>query len=166
MMSKKKIPLISSIIIIIIVLVLIIILVNQRPLKVNGYTEEDNGRTLILEVINKGISNVELIDVFVNDNKNPVKVELGVSYTGHLVAGSGLDEDPNIRFLELNKVKISPDLSPEEKELAIKIKDSPIHFGIRIYEIDPIEEVIVKYKYFGLTYTKSFIVVKWPESNF
>lgn len=165
-MSRKKIPLISSIIIIIIVLVLIIILVNQSPLKVNGYSKEDNGRTLILEVINKGISNVELIDVFVNDNKNPVKVELGVSYTGHLVVGSGLDEDPNIKFLEINKEKISPDLSPEEKELAIKKKESPIHFGIRIYENDPIDEVTVKYKYFGWTYTKSFIVVKWPESNF
>ncbi|MCU6713233.1 hypothetical protein M6D81_31500 [Paenibacillus sp. J5C_2022] len=166
MISRMKIPLLLSIIILIIVLVLIIISLNQNPIKVNGITQEDNGKTLILEVINKGISNVELIDVFVNDNKNPVKVELGVSYTAHLVGGSGLDEDPNIKFLEINKEKISPDLSPNEKKLKMNKKDSPIHFGIRINEIEPIDKVIVKYKYFGLKYTKSFIVEEWPESNF
>lgn len=133
----------------------------------DGYTFENSGKTLILEIINKGIFNVDLVDVLVNDNYDLEKVELGVSYSQHLVLGSGLDEDPDIEFVEINKVRVVPDLRPiEKKDLITEKPGTPIDYGIRIISNQQINEVMVTYKYMGLTFKKSFIVADWPMSNF
>lgn len=165
--SRKKVLFICSVITILILLLLLIILTKQSPLKVSGYTTEDSGKTVILEIINRGIFNVDLVDVLVNDNYDLETVELGVSYTQHLVLGSGLDEDPDIKFVEINKVKIGPELSPNDiKYIITENSGTPIDYGIRIISNQQINEVMVTYKYIGLTFKKSFIVADWPMSNF
>lgn len=60
---------------------------------------------MIFEVINKGFADVELLDVRVNNGMKPAKSELGVSYSLHLVGGGGLDEDPDIEFVDIGRCR-------------------------------------------------------------
>lgn len=38
---------------------------------------------------------MSIYEVLVNDEKIPTRVELGVSRSFHMVAGAGIDEDPD-----------------------------------------------------------------------
>ena len=166
-MRKRKWLLISGVIIVSVAAAFIVFVINQSPLKVNSITSVNDGnKIIVLGLVNKGYFDVELIDVMVNNNISLQKVELGVSHSLHAVAGGGLDEDPDIKFVPIIEHKIKPDLSPEEKRVKTESKNYPIHYGIRMLSNDPITDVKVKYKYFGYTYTKSVTLDKWSESNF
>jgi len=166
-MSRKKIWLVSGTIFVAAIVVFALLVTNQSPLKVNGITRgNDENKMIVLELLNNGYFDVELIDVMVNNNFSLQKVELGVSHSLHLMSGGGLDEDPYIKFVPITDQKIKPDLSPEEKIVKNESKNYPIHYGIRIISNDPITQVKVKYKYFGYTYTKMMELDNWPQSNF
>lgn len=166
-MSRNKWWLISGTVLAAVLMVSIIFVINQSPLKVNGITREnEENKAIILEVINKGDFDIQLVEVMVNNNNDLQKVELGVSHSFHAVAGGGLDEDPDIKFVPITEHKIKPDLTPEERTVKLESKDYPIHFGIRLFSNEPIIDVKVKYKYFGFTYTKTMTLDEWPQSNF
>ena len=60
---------------------------------------------------------------------------------------------------------ILPHLSNEEMKRAMDTKDRPINYGIRITSENRIENVEIKYRYFGVTKTKKIKLDTWNESN-
>jgi hypothetical protein len=128
---------------------------RPTPIKVGGFTSFTGENTIIFELINKGFADVELLDVRVNDGRKPAKAELGVSYSLHLVGGEGLDEDPNIEFVDIRELPLKPDLMPDEKRDALdQGTRTPLNYGVRLYNDEPITQIEVKYKYGGITFTR------------
>ncbi|WP_042166474.1 hypothetical protein [Paenibacillus gorillae] len=139
----------------------------QRPLKADGITTIADSQTLIIGLVNHGFLDIKLTEVAVNGKWRPAQdVQLIVSYTLHSVAGSGLNEDPNIKFVAMDAMKIHPKLSVEEVQKYKGRTDTPIGYGIRIKSEDKIEQITIRYNYMGLPFTKTMTVDQWPISNF
>ncbi|RAR42850.1 hypothetical protein [Paenibacillus sp. MDMC362] len=136
-------------------ILLYLLFLRPTPIKVGGFTSFTDENTMIFEVINNGFADVKLLDVRVNTGMRPAKAELGISYTLHLVGGSGLDEDPDIEFVDIWEVPLKPELLPDEKRAALNQGSRiPLNYGVRLYNDEPITQIEVKYRYFGITFTR------------
>ncbi|OIB00846.1 hypothetical protein AK95_27235 [Paenibacillus sp. LC231] len=136
-------------------ILLYLLFLRPTPIKVGGFTSFTDENTMIFEVINKGFADVELLDVRVNNGMKPAKSELGVSYSLHLVGGGGLDEDPDIEFVDLRKVPLKPEIMPDKKRAALNQGSRiPLNYGVRLYNDEPITQIEVKYRYWGITFTR------------
>ncbi len=136
-------------------ILLYLLFLRPTPIKVGGFTSFTDENTIIFEVINEGFVDVELLDVRVNTGMKPAKAELGVSYSLHLVGGGGLDEDPDIEFVDIREVPLKPELSPDEKRAALNQGSRiPLNYGVRLYNDEPITQIEVKYRYGGITFTR------------
>ncbi|OME93732.1 MULTISPECIES: hypothetical protein [Paenibacillus] len=135
--------------------VLFLLFLRPTPIKVGGFTSFADENTVIFEVINEGFADVELLDVRVNDGMKPAKAELGISYSLHLVGGEGLDEDPDIEFVDIREIPIQLELRPDEKRAVLDQGSRiPLNYGVRLYSDEPITRIEVKYKYWGITFTR------------
>ncbi|MGC6584124.1 hypothetical protein ACPV3A_04035 [Paenibacillus sp. Dod16] len=136
-------------------ILLYLLFLRPTPIKVGGFTSFTDENTIIFEVINEGFADVELLDVRVNNGMKPAKAELGVSYSLHLVGGEGLDEDPDIQFVDIREVPLKPELMPDEKRAALNQGSRiPLNYGVRLYNDEPITQIEVKYRYGGITFTR------------
>ncbi|MGE7824881.1 hypothetical protein [Paenibacillus sp. NPDC093718] len=136
-------------------IMLYLLFLRPTPIKVGGFTSFTGENTIIFEVINKGFADVELLDVRVNNGMKPTKAELGVSYSLHLVGGEALAEDPDIEFVDIRELPITPELMPDEKRAALDQGTRiPLNYGVRLYNDEPITRIEVKYKYWGITFTR------------
>lgn len=136
-------------------ILLYLLFLRPTPIKVGGFTSFTDENTIIFEVINEGFVDVELLDVRVNNGMKPAKAKLGVSYSLHLVGGGGLDEDPDIEFVDIREVPLKPELSPDEKRAALNQGSRiPLNYGVRLYNDEPITQIEVKYRYGGITFTR------------
>lgn len=136
-------------------ILLYLLFLRPTPIKVGGFTSFTDENTMIFEVINKGFADVELLDVRVNNGMKPTKAELGVSYSLHLVGGGGLDEDPDIKFVDIREMPLKPELLPDEKRAALNQGSRiPLNYGVRLYNDEPITQIEVKYRYWGITFTR------------
>jgi CRISPR/Cas system-associated exonuclease Cas4 (RecB family) len=149
----------------IIILTGVLYVYKSNPLIIDGLTEYNNSREkIILEIVNKGYRGIELQEVTLLSNIKPEHVELGISYTMQLVAG-GIDEAVQanqIKFVNIDEQVIEPELSNQNKKIAIESKGNiPIHYGIRISNKVSISDVIIKYKYYGITKTKHVNLNNW-----
>lgn len=136
-------------------IMLYLLFLRPTPIKVGGFTSFTGENTVIFELINKEFADVELLDVQVNDGRKPAKAELGISYSLHLVGGSSLDEDPDIEFVDIRKMPIQPELMPDEKRAALdRGSRVPLNYGIRLYNDEPINQIEMKYKYWGISFKR------------
>ncbi|RKP57982.1 hypothetical protein D7Z26_00245 [Cohnella endophytica] len=155
---KRKIIVIISTILIIILFASFIYLRNNQVINITGLTQsnETGKQSIILELENKGVADIKLLKVFINNSQLPNKVELVASYSSHLVAGGLLDEDPDIKFTDdISSIKIRPATNSEQRIELIKSKAHPTDYGLRITYEDKVEIVKIKYKYLGLVFTKT-----------
>lgn len=140
-----------SVAIIIFLIAAVIFLYSHHPLQIGGHTVIYN-EAVIIEIKNKGISDIQLENVIV-PNPEQTKVEIGVSYSMQLVIGSGLNQGRT--FENLSAQTVHPELTFEQKIEAIeKGQGTPIHYGIRIND-SSVKEVMIQYRYLGLRYTET-----------
>lgn len=136
-------------------ILLYLLFLRPTPIKVGGFTSFADENTIIFEAINEGFADVELLDVRVNNGMKPAKAELGVSYSLHLVGGGGIDEDPDIKFVDIREMPLRPELLPDEKRAALNQGSRiPLNYGVRLYNDEPITQIEVKYRYWGITFTR------------
>lgn len=146
-------------------ILLYLLFLRPTPIKVGGFTSFADENTMIFEVMNKGFADVKLLDVRVNDGMKP-EAELGVSYSLHLVGGEGLDEDPDIQFVDIREVPLKPELMPDEKRAALNQGTRiPLNYGVRLYNDEPITQIEVKYKYGGITFTREIPMGRFFRDN-
>ncbi len=135
---------------------------KQKPLMIDGFSEYNNAKKQVdISIINNGQYDIIIQEVLVN-NKAPMKAQLVISYSAHLVAG-GIDDDPLAKFININEAPIHPQLSPKEFQEAVKTLTTPINYGIRIQNEEDIEVVKIKYKYLGFIFIKEVNLNTWPE---
>lgn len=151
--AKKKI-LILFLILLVLLLIALIALSNYQALRISGITQSMDNQMVVLELENKGWSDIELLHVTINETQIPDRSELGVSYSSRLVIGSELDEDPNIKFhANLHEIKITPS-AKDERGLLTPSRNKPTDYGLRLSNINKINNVTIKYKHFGWVYDK------------
>lgn len=142
-----------------------VLLSSQNPLHMDALTEYNHERKKIdIALTNNGFAKIQLLKVQVNDRPSQADVQLVASYDSQLVAG-GIDRSENAKFLDIHEMPILPHLSNEEMKRAMDTKDRPINYGIRITSENRIENVEIKYRYFGITKTKKIKLDTWNESN-
>ncbi|TVX96296.1 hypothetical protein [Cohnella terricola] len=149
-MTKPSLILLS--VALILVIVAYVYIANSAPLKSYGHSNYYYEDKVIIELNNKGHSNIKIMDVLVNDNKKPVETELVVSYTGRL-ALAGIESDPYAKFMKINEQPINPELSGEQAYEILQTNEykTPLHYGLQIVNNGEIRSVTIKYKYYGIT---------------
>ena len=157
-MVKRNLKIFIAILIVFIVSGFIVYIKIHPPLSGGGITwNQYDDTTRVLEIINEGSANIELKSVLVNNTETPEKVELGVSRSMHIVLGGGLDEDPDITFHDISEYKIIPRArySSEEMDKLVEAHDRTVikSYGIRIDHNKPLENVIIKYRYYWIPFT-------------
>ncbi|GAA0339908.1 hypothetical protein GCM10008967_32860 [Bacillus carboniphilus] len=124
------------------------------PLMVSGFSSyADNEWKKVIEIVNKGSSDVFLQNALVNGKEPPIH-ELGVSRSNHLVIGSGLDEDPNITYHPIKELAVHPKLSTEKLRILYDQKDREVikHYGIRVIGNEIPEVITIEYRYMGILF--------------
>ncbi|GAB6928402.1 hypothetical protein JCM10914A_23850 [Paenibacillus sp. JCM 10914] len=132
-----------------------LLLLRPTPIQVGGFTSFEGEHTLIFEAINRGVHDVELIDVRINGGEQPAKAELGVSYSLHLVGGTELDGNSDIQFMDMQAMPIQPGLTADQKRSALQDTAlTPLNYGVRILSEVPIRRIELEYRYFGFTFKR------------
>ncbi|XID91560.1 hypothetical protein ACF3MZ_24090 [Paenibacillaceae bacterium WGS1546] len=137
MKLKTKIIILSLAIIFSGIVISMTYFLKQNPLTTTGFWENNQRTKVNIDLINKGISNIKILEVKVN-NKIPLSAHLVISYSGQLVASASIDSDPLAKFLELDDALIHPELTAEEKEEEMKLKTQTTNYGIKIQDNEKI----------------------------
>ncbi|MBD7969297.1 hypothetical protein [Paenibacillus gallinarum] len=129
----------------------------STPLKSYGMSNNDEHTTIYFEITNEGRSALKLMEVKVNDNLEPSHVELGISYNGRLVT-AGFENEKRTKLVGINEELIHPELLRDQTLALIQDDENqiPIHYGIRIINNKTIQNVTIKYKYYGMTKVANF----------
>lgn len=140
--------------IIIIVLGLFMYIKYNPPLWSPGVSSMRGNASNLVEIVNHGFADIYLEKVFVNNREKPVKVELGVSRTNHLVLGAGLDVDPYVTFHNIRVYEVKPELSAEKRKILEESKDRKVikHYGLYISHDKPLKKIIIIYRYLGFKF--------------
>ncbi|KOS68402.1 hypothetical protein AEA09_07420 [Lysinibacillus contaminans] len=135
----------------------IIYLKSNPPLVINGYKSfDDNAKIRLIEIENKGIRELQLQNVVVNDGL-PENAELVVSKAEQLE--TDVPNDPNITFHGIKQIKLFPSRYIDRKAVG----KLPQHFGLKIEATD-IQKITIHYKYLKIPFTLS-VELKTVEQN-
>lgn len=159
---KKAIFISAATMVVIILLVGSYIYVKSNPPLVGSSVGTgDENHVALVEVGNKGFKDVKITEVLVNQNEQPQKLKVQVSNVikGFMI-GDPLDEKAKeYGATNLESVTIQPNTSPQmqlDKWNNGTATEKDVIYGITIAHDKPITTVIVKYRYLGLSFVKTF----------
>lgn len=129
----------------------------STPLKSYGMSNNTENKTIYLEITNESRSALKLMEVKVNDDMKPSNVKLGISYNGRMVT-AGFEDEKRAKLVGINEELIHPELLSDQALAFMQDEDNqiPIHYGIRIINNEAIQNVTIKYKYYGITKVANF----------
>ncbi|KOS64471.1 hypothetical protein FJQ98_12225 [Lysinibacillus agricola] len=126
----------------------IIYLKSNPPLVVNSFTNpEDDSTIRIIEIENKGLREIELQQILVND-KVPENVELVVSKSEPFEVETKLEGNPNITYHKLRQVNIFPSQYIDRQAIG----KQPQHYAVKV-EAPNIKKITIKYDYLKMPFT-------------
>ncbi|MDM5233466.1 hypothetical protein [Lysinibacillus pakistanensis] len=126
----------------------IIYVKSNPPLTISAYTSlKDNPTVKIIELENKGLQEIQLQQVLIND-KIPEKIELVVSKSAPFEAEMEMENDPNITFYKLGQITIFPSQFIDRQGLG----KQPQHYAVRMEAAD-MKTITVKYTYLKIPFT-------------
>ncbi|MGE7947175.1 hypothetical protein [Lysinibacillus sp. NPDC093688] len=126
----------------------IIYLKSNPPLVMNSFTNPtDNSTIRIVEIENKGLREIELQQILVND-KVPENAELVVSKSEPIEAETKLVGNPNITYHKLRQVTIFPSQYIDRQAIG----KQPQHYAVKV-EAPSINKITIKYDYLKIPFT-------------
>ncbi|KGX87671.1 hypothetical protein [Pontibacillus marinus] len=159
----KKMGIFIVVIMILVVGVLVYLKINP-PLDIRGLgsNAEQSGNitsykgnpfVIVAQPENNGFVNIRLKEVLVNSYKEPLKAELGVGRSNHMImvkqALGNIGEDEKISFNEISEYPISPLTKVQNEQVD---SDTIKHYGIAVFHDKKINNLIIKYSYFGIPF--------------
>lgn len=136
-----------------------------EPLVNNGLQQVNNedGQTheYVLELSNEGYVKIDILSVKINGEDQSDLAQLGIAYDSGRMVQVLPTHDPDLQFMDLKASSIYPALSQDEFKAALAKKEhTPMQYGLRLrYDNQSIQNVTIKYKYFGFTKEKN--ITKW-----
>ncbi|MGE7944052.1 hypothetical protein ACQKNB_18405 [Lysinibacillus xylanilyticus] len=125
----------------------IIYLKSNPPLVMNSYTSPNDSTIRIVEIENKGLNEIQLQQILVND-KLPENVELVVSKSEPFEAETKLEDNPNITYHKLRQINIFPSKYIDREAVG----KQPQHYAVKV-EAPNIKTITIKYNYLKLPFT-------------
>ncbi|MGE7674418.1 hypothetical protein ACQKMV_12655 [Lysinibacillus sp. NPDC094403] len=126
----------------------IIYLKSNPPLVMKSYMNPtDDSSIRIVEIENKGLREIELQQILVND-KVPENAELVVSKAEPFEAETKLVGNPNITYHKLRQVDIFPSQYIDRKAIG----KQPQHYAVKV-EAPTIKKITIKYNYLKMPFT-------------
>jgi len=126
----------------------IIYVKSNAPLVISAYTSlKDNPTVKIIEVENKGLQEIQLQQILIND-KVPEKIELVVSKSAPFEAEMKMENDPNILFYKLRQITIFPSQYIDRQAIG----KQPQHYAVRV-DAANMKTITIKYTYLKIPFT-------------
>lgn len=135
----------------------------NQPLIEGTVATGNEKHIVVVGVGNKGFKGIKITDVIVNNNEKPQKLKVQVS---NLLKGFILTDSFDAVAVEygiknVDSVTIQSNTSPQvqfEKMDQGTATKKDVSYGITIVHDRPIENVIIKYRFLGLSFVKTVSV--------
>lgn len=158
LVRKNFLILVLSIVIVIGVGGLYSYIIFNPPLEVGTLASTKNEKSVVVGVGNTGLRGLEIVNVTVNNNEEPLQTKVQVSnpLQGFILTDDYYSEESTkYKFTEIEKVNITTGTSPTSNfqnldEGAASENDEA--YGISVIYSEPINEVQIKYKYLGISF--------------
>ena len=138
--------------------------IKLNPALVSGTVASGNEKHIALVGVgNKGFKNIKITEVLVNNNEQPQKVMVQVSnpLKGFIITDTFDGDAKEYGIKNLGFVSIQPKTSSQmqfEKMDKGTATEKDIIYGITVVQDQPIETVIIKYRYFGLSFVETITI--------
>ncbi|MEK5231955.1 hypothetical protein MHB42_09290 [Lysinibacillus sp. FSL K6-0232] len=121
---------------------------SNPPLKLESYmTRQDNEAVTIIALDNKGLRDIQLKQVLVND-KPPERVELVISKAEPFEVETKLEGNQHISFRKLTQVALLPRQYIDPKALG----QQPQHYAIQV-TASHMKKITIQYEYLHIPFT-------------
>jgi hypothetical protein len=160
----KKIIMISVLCIAIILIGLFSLIKFNPPMVSGTLATSGDKNSVVVEIGNKGISNVKIKDVLINNNKEPLEQKMQVSnpLKGFIISDTFDDKTKEYGITNIEDAEIQPNTSPLtqlEKVNNGTATENDKSYGLSVIYNSAIERVIIKYSYLGLTFEKTVLII-------
>ncbi|MFK9092708.1 hypothetical protein [Bacillus salipaludis] len=161
---KKAICISAATIGVIILLVGSFIYIKLNPPLVGGNVGTgDENHIVLVGVGNKGFKDIKITEVLINQNKQPqkLKVQVSNSLKGFMIGDPFDARAQEYGATDLESVTIQPKTSPQlqlDKVNNGTATEKDVIYGITIAQDQPIQTVIIKYRYLGLSFVKTISI--------
>lgn len=148
---------IVGLIIILFITVIFWIKVNP-PLQSGTIANNREYTSVIVELGNKGFSNVQITNIYINNGETPTEVKMQMNHPdkGFIITDDfSSSEAAAYNFVSLTEAKIAKRTIIDEmyeKQNQKQLKEDDIVYGLTILNEQPIYKVDIHYRYLGLSY--------------
>ncbi|MGE7622033.1 hypothetical protein ACQKMD_02910 [Viridibacillus sp. NPDC096237] len=136
------------------------VLINP-PLEIGTLGTAVGNKSVVIGIGNKGFREVKIIEVSVNNNEKPSKTKVQVSNAlqGFIITDNN-NESKKYGFKNIEDVSIKANTSPaatyKKLDDGTASKKDDI-YGISVFHSEAINQVIIKYSYFGISFNKTVL---------
>lgn len=140
------------------------------PLEVSTVASSRSYKSVVVGVGNKGIGDVKIIHVSVNNEEEPSLTKIQVSHAlqGFIITEDfKSDESEKYEFTNIEDTTIKAGTSPSiqfEKQDNGTATDQDISYGVSVLHNEAINQVNITYKYFGITFNETITITNIPSS--
>jgi len=127
--------------------VFIIYLKSNPPLVVNGYTSTNDNQAILIEIENKGLRELQLQSIFVDDTL-PTSTKLLISKSEPFEMDTKIDHNPNISFHKITQLGIFPSQYIDRKAIG----KQPQYYALQV-DATSLHKVTIQYNYFKIPFT-------------
>lgn len=135
------------------------------PLELRTLGSSGDNKSVVVGVGNKGISDIKILDVLVNNNENPTKTKVQVSNAlqGFIITdnfNSNESKKYGFRNIEDTTIKVGTSLSNQFKKLDDNTATNKDEiYGVSVIYTEEIFKVHIKYSYLGITFNETIPLV-------
>jgi hypothetical protein len=161
----KKIILISVLIFVVVSIGLYSFIIFNPPLVSGTIGSSGDKKAVVIEIGNKGFSNVKIKGVFINNKVKPMdkKIQLSNPLKGFIVTDIFDVEAIEYEITNINDVVIEPNTSPSSQLEKVNNGTATVDdksYGLSVIHNEEINEVIINYSYMGFSFEKSVSINK------
>lgn len=131
------------------------------PLEFGTLGSSGDNKSVIIEVGNKGISEITILDVLVNNNESPTKTKVQVSNAlqGFILTDNFTNNESKkygFRNVEDTTIKVGTSLSETLKKVDDQMATNKDEiYGVSVLYTEEIGKVHIKYSYLGITFNET-----------
>jgi hypothetical protein len=108
---------------------------------------------IVLDISNKGFTDLKLEKVYINENEDPEVAELGITRTNSIVQRftQSDNEKYGISFHKIDDFEVRVGLKPKQRQDLSNDKDEIELYGVWIQTYGkPVYKITIRYRYLGI----------------
>ncbi|WP_025027463.1 hypothetical protein [Caldalkalibacillus mannanilyticus] len=133
------------------------------PLEIGTLASSKDHKSVVVGMGNKGLGEVKIVDVSVNNNEKPsnTKIQVSNALQGFIITNDYTqEEEKEFGFTNIDDVVIrkgtAPSTTYKKLDDGIATKDDEI-YGISVFHSEEIQKVHIKYSYLGILFHDTVI---------